>query len=82
MPDIGASFATVSSHTSHVASCPPAPPLRSRRIFRHGGEWGVQEGEIGRVNYLAAQPAEEIVRSGMSVAESPVVSVIGPIEQL
>jgi hypothetical protein len=66
LPDIRASFATVSFHTSHVASCPPAPPLRNRRIFRHGGEWRVQEGEISRVNYFAAAATLSVYQSACS----------------
>ena len=66
LPDIRASFATVSFHTSRVASCPPAPPLRNRRIFRYGGEWRLQEGEISRVNYFAAAATLSVYQSACS----------------
>jgi len=39
LPDIRASFASLSFQTSTLHLCPPAPPLRSRRIFGYCG-WG------------------------------------------
>jgi hypothetical protein len=39
LPDIRTSFAIVSFQTPVLHSCPPAPPLRSRRIFRYGSKW-------------------------------------------
>jgi hypothetical protein len=52
--DIGTSLATVSFQTSVLHHCSPAPPLRSRRIFRHGDEWQGRGVKIGRVTCFAA----------------------------
>src|ERR1700733_9447905 len=45
LPDIRTSFATFSFQASALHVCPPAPPLRGGRIFRHRDEWRGGEGE-------------------------------------
>src|SRR5260370_40894590 len=49
-----------------VSSFPPAPPWRSRRIFRHGGEWKGRSVQSVELISLQRQPCDMILTSTIS----------------